>query len=408
MIDKLALSNSTPLGPQTPTEEIKKPSFGMIKTAESNDKFENSQKPQEKKLSKLNMVLMGITGASVGALALTRAKLGKIINLVGEDAPKTIFNRLGKVANLTAHDGMTGLFNKKALLANLNQEYGKAIKEGKHLSVAMLDMDNFKGINEVFNHDTGDVVLKRIASIIQDVAEEHGLKGFRYGGEEFVVVLPGHDSNSAQEIINKIAEKIKKDTGAASGEGATRGIQSYLTEFVEKAKEELNFFEPRLKKLNDIFAKLRNEAGMEAGAQRTTNQEIATFIEEHISKCKPADTRNLDEILTLLKKEPPAKADLSIPIGKDSTIGSELDKIYNQYKSQTNDLIKWTDHVNKTNVFTVSGGIADLSEATELKNGASLVKLADAALKGAKENGKNQITIANETIISEAMKHLNK
>ncbi len=394
MIDKLTLANSTPLGPQTPTDEAKKPSFASQTREVPNDEF---VVPGKKKKSKAELALVAITGASVTALAITRAKLGKIIKLVDPEVPKTLFGRIKKLCNIAAKDGMTQLFNKKALMTNIEKEYAQAMKTGNHLSVVMLDMDNFKGINEVFSHDTGDIVLKRIAQNIQSVADKYGIQGARYGGEEFVATLSGHDAKSAQKIAVEIADAIKSD----------EVIQGYLPEFMQKAQDELNFFEPRIKQLNQIFKKIKHNPGLEENAQRTTNLEVSKFIEEHIQKCKPADTKNLNEILEVLRKEPPAQANLSIKIGKDSTLGNELDKIYQQYKSQTNDLTKWTDHLKSKNVFTVSGGVADLSDAKDIKEGADLIKLADAALKGAKENGKNQILIANDDMIDKIIKNSN-
>ena len=364
------------------------------------DKFELSTKADKTK-SKLEIAALAVTGAVVGALALTRAKLGKILKLVGEEVPFTIKGRLSKLTNIAAKDGMTGLFNKKALLTDVAKEYHNAQKTGGKLSVGMLDMDNFKGVNEVFSHDTGDIVLKRIAANINDVAQEHGIKGFRYGGEEFVVSLPGHDGESAQKIMTKISDAIKND----------EVIQSYVPEFLTKAKGKIDFITPRRNQINDIFTQLKSDKPIE-NPQKLADS-ISTLIKEHIETFEPSDTKALTEISQKLKSAKSEEELRSIlktdsPCGKDSTLGNELNKIFNQYTDTKNDLIKWVNHINEHKMFTVSGGVVDLADASETKNGESLIKLADAALKSAKENGKNTVVVANNDVIEKTLGQINK
>lgn len=400
MINSIKLSAS-PIKPTDTTEEIKQPqqSFGRIKQVEKDDSFESPSNVVKQK-SKLELALIGVVGASTAAFAIFRGKLGKGLKLVGEKPALTTIGRLKQLSDFASKDGMTGLFNKTALLTDLEKEYKKAVKTKKNLSVAMLDMDNFKGINEIFSHDKGDDVLKQIAENVKNVATKHGAKGFRYGGEEFVITLADHHADSAHKIITELSDAIRKDPV----------IQGLRKEFLKKAKADLKFITPKISQLDTIFSKLRGETKIENHQEFA--DEIVSLIETHIKKYDPADTNYLDKLMATLKSAKPEELPNILKtrtiIEPDGTVGKELDKIQNQYSSIKNDLTKWTNHLAEHKAFTVSGGIVNLNDTSLIENGETLVKAADSALKSAKENGKNQLVTANNDIIKKTIEQIKK
>ncbi|NEX64088.1 GGDEF domain-containing protein [Noviherbaspirillum galbum] len=99
---------------------------------------------------------------------------------------------------LAAHDDLTGLMNRRAVIAAGEREIDIAIRTGIPLSVAYIDIDHFKSINDRFGHETGDKVLADIARILQKTCRRIDLGG-RYGGEEFCVIFPG--INAAQAVV---------------------------------------------------------------------------------------------------------------------------------------------------------------------------------------------------------------
>lgn len=380
-------------------QKVLNPSFCSNEINNQADSFESKNTQDNNPKTKSELALIALTGATTTFAGIAHHRLGTIIKSVGETAPMTPWGRLQKVFDLTSKDAMTGLYNKGALLTSVKTEYANAIKEGKNFSVAMFDMDNFKSINEVFNHDIGDTVLKQIAKNINDIAKNNGAKGFRYGGEEFVVTLPGQEAEAMAKIAAEIKEAIKNDTV----------IQGYLPEFKEKASAKTKFVDSQLAQFDLIFPRLRSHSRSQSS--QSTAKSIITVLEAHIQECKPSDTANLHEIIKTLKNASGHDLEklLSVhtKIGDNSTLGKELDKIHFQYGSLKNDLQKWTTHlIQHDNKFTISGGIVNLKGIATIKNSETPIKIADAALKSAKENGKNTIITANEDLIKKTIEEV--
>lgn len=365
--------------------------------AKDSDKFEKKESDEPK--NKLLIGMTAIAGTSTAGLAFTWARLGKILKLLGIAAPFALFGRLSKVHELSIRDGLTGLFNKKHLLATLSEGLQKATQKNQHYSVAMLDMDNFKAFNEIFDHNIGDDVLKRISVCIQNVTKKHKVKGYRYGGEEFTVLMPEHTSESAQKVLQEISEAIRND----------KEIQKFLPEFRKKAEERIAFVSPKIPRLNAVFQKLRNNSG---NSKQVAN-EITALVEEHIREFDPTDAKPLKDYVAKLKaadgKELAKLLAIRAPIGVDSTLGNELDKIYRQYGAMKHDREKWLDHLTRHNMFTISSGVVNLQDGrTKISEAEHLLGIADEALKSAKENGKNTIVAANDELIKSTIDKINK
>lgn len=100
-------------------------------------------------------------------------------------------------------DGLTGLLNRTAILERLRIELERAGRESAPLSVAMLDLDHFKTINDTYGHLTGDSVLHEIAIRMLACLRPYDLIG-RYGGEEFLVILPNCNVSEAVSIADRL------------------------------------------------------------------------------------------------------------------------------------------------------------------------------------------------------------
>jgi len=110
--------------------------------------------------------------------------------------------QLGKLVSL---DSLTGLLKHALAKTELNREYSRCIRTGHDSVVAMLDLDHFKQVNDSYGHGTGDVVIKALANLLRHRLRNTDIIG-RYGGEEFVVVLPECSLNKAAEVLESLSQ----------------------------------------------------------------------------------------------------------------------------------------------------------------------------------------------------------
>ncbi len=109
-----------------------------------------------------------------------------------------------EIYRMMIYDGLTGVYNRRYLSDFLEREFSRARRHGRVLSVVFVDLDNFKEINDTFGHLAGDHVLKRVARAFGDRIRREEIVG-RYGGDEFLVVIP----ESSLEDVVQFAEIIK-------------------------------------------------------------------------------------------------------------------------------------------------------------------------------------------------------
>jgi GGDEF domain-containing protein len=105
-------------------------------------------------------------------------------------------------------DELTGLPSRRALKQDM-------MKLGMNYAIAMLDIDHFKKFNDTYGHDTGDEVLKLVASIVKEVSG--GGKAFRYGGEEFSILFPGKSIQDTLPHLEELRERMAKRGFAIRG-----------------------------------------------------------------------------------------------------------------------------------------------------------------------------------------------
>lgn len=105
------------------------------------------------------------------------------------------------------HDGLTGLLNRVSVLDVLTRELSRATRAGQPLSLLMVDLDRFKLVNDTHGHLAGDAVLRAAAERMKSTVRNYDTVG-RYGGEEFLVVLPGCDGASACAQAERIREAV--------------------------------------------------------------------------------------------------------------------------------------------------------------------------------------------------------
>lgn len=110
---------------------------------------------------------------------------------------------------LTMRDSMTDLLNHKNSLRRLKEEVDRAKRINYPLSVAMIDLDNFKLVNDNYGHQTGDEVLIQVAQILKENCRATDIIG-RYGGEEFIVIMPDTRDRDASLLLQRIQTRIEE------------------------------------------------------------------------------------------------------------------------------------------------------------------------------------------------------
>jgi len=105
-------------------------------------------------------------------------------------------------------DSLTGLFNRSHFDAVLFKEFTYATEQDWPLSVAFIDLDNFKQVNDNFGHKVGDEVLQSIATVMRNHTRQSDMLA-RYGGEEFVAILPGTDAAGACKLFQRIMTAVR-------------------------------------------------------------------------------------------------------------------------------------------------------------------------------------------------------
>ena len=127
-------------------------------------------------------------------------------------------------------DPLTGLHNRRYLSETLQREIEKSKREKKALSIIVSDIDHFKMINDVYGHQAGDKFLVEIGTLMKDNARSSDII-CRYGGEEFLMVMPGTSLESAvkraEEILHKCTNIIIAHEGQALKVAMSLGVATY-------------------------------------------------------------------------------------------------------------------------------------------------------------------------------------
>ncbi len=151
----------------------------------------------------------------VGILTFGRKREGsryvaeelELLTLVAQLAA-TVFEN-ARLFDSATYEGLTGLYRRDALLEILDREWSRSQRYQRPLAVAIADLDSFKEINDRWGHLTGDLVLQRVATELNDLLRETDFIG-RFGGEEFLMVLPETTLEGARHFADKTRQRIEK------------------------------------------------------------------------------------------------------------------------------------------------------------------------------------------------------
>lgn len=121
---------------------------------------------------------------------------------------RQLFKMYSEVSDKANTDQRTGLYSHSYFEEKLDEYIKQAREEGIPLSLALLDLDDFKKYNDAFGHPQGDRLLGFFGKIVKNECEPNELFAARYGGEEFSIIMPGYTKNRAKEFVDALRKKI--------------------------------------------------------------------------------------------------------------------------------------------------------------------------------------------------------
>jgi diguanylate cyclase (GGDEF)-like protein len=118
---------------------------------------------------------------------------------------------LKKLYRSLSTDNLTGLYTRSYLYSQFNEEINKMAKTKSSMSMLMIDVDRFKIINDNYGHIAGDAILKQLSVLLRK-ALKNNQTVIRWGGEEFLIMLPNTDNETANDIAENIRTSVLKET----------------------------------------------------------------------------------------------------------------------------------------------------------------------------------------------------
>lgn len=169
------------------------------------------------------------------------------------DSMENLYQRMSlsqmnkELSRLYIRDSLTGLYNRMAYSKIAQPAFEKCKEERSPFAVLFIDMDDLKYINDTFGHDMGNLAIKSVAEVIQKVCPEYGI-GMRYGGDEFVILVPACDENDAAKMSDEInvlvaqkEQELKAEfpIGVSVGYASTNASGMALNECIDVADQRM-------------------------------------------------------------------------------------------------------------------------------------------------------------------------
>ena len=143
-----------------------------------------------------------------GAISVRRVRVDGTTGLLSGVRDITLQrSAAARLHELATTDALTGMLNRRRLFELAGEELDRSERYGRPLSLAMLDIDHFKAINDRFGHHLGDDALVAVARTVREQVRRQDAVG-RYGGEEFAVLLPETELEAARQVIERVRAQV--------------------------------------------------------------------------------------------------------------------------------------------------------------------------------------------------------
>jgi diguanylate cyclase (GGDEF)-like protein len=140
-----------------------------------------------------------------------RGNTGYRLNVDGfKGSYKALADHIMELANFSMKDQLTGIMNRRSFNNRIDLEWNRAKREKNKISLLVVDVDRFKNYNDTFGHQQGDLALQTVAKVLSQSIKRAVDLAARWGGEEFVVLLPDTDAHGAMVVAEKIRSHVEK------------------------------------------------------------------------------------------------------------------------------------------------------------------------------------------------------
>jgi diguanylate cyclase (GGDEF)-like protein len=157
--------------------------------------------------NRVNAATASVLAVMVSVLLWRKYTQTELLQRALADTNQVLKQQQAELETLATRNSLTGLLNRRECLHQAEQECARAQRDHSPLSLLMLDLDHFKTVNDRFGHPAGDAVLKHVAQLMtQSVRQTDRVA--RFGGEEFVVLLPNTDAASAHVLADKLRSNL--------------------------------------------------------------------------------------------------------------------------------------------------------------------------------------------------------
>ena len=175
-------------------------------------------------------------------------------------------------------DELTKMFNRQGLNEYLANTMVKAFSEGKSVNILMSDIDHFKGVNDTYGHDAGDVILKGTAAVLKDFTRDGANNCFRMGGEEMVAILITDTPEQAIDMAETLRRNIENNVNEIMQDGKPMNLSVTASIGVHEMRPNVPFTPDNAREVFDAEFKKADNAVYEA---KETGRNKVVCADEH-------------------------------------------------------------------------------------------------------------------------------
>ena len=178
-------------------------------------------------------------------------------------------------------DELTKMFNRQGLNEYLANTVVKAFSEGKSVNILMSDIDHFKGVNDTYGHDAGDIILKGTAAVLKNFTRDGSNNCFRMGGEEMVAILITDTPEQAVDMAENLRRNIEKNVNEIIADGKPMELNVTVSIGVHEMQPDVPFTPANAREVFDVEFKKADNAVYEAketGRNKVVCADEQTYI----------------------------------------------------------------------------------------------------------------------------------